>query len=145
MAGPLRPPFALKKVRRQKHEPIPDAIQRAVIEFARALQENHAAVFAANPRLKHQVGRLLAAELHPHRHPGRPGLPTVTNAQKMFDELHRMYPGEPYRLLWRRIYPAVIEGYDSMNKLDRRDAEQELCRRVGWRRRARRRALTMNR
>jgi hypothetical protein len=141
MPGPLRPPLAPTKTRRRKREPVPEAIRRVVCEFAQALRANHAANFLASPGLKHRVGRLLAVELPPRRRPGRPGFPAVTKAQKMFEELRRLHPGEPSRDLWRRIYPAVIEGYDSMSKLQRRDAARELCRRVGWRRRARRLAL----
>jgi hypothetical protein len=137
---PLRPPVKLK-ARRWKREAIPEQIRQGVIEFAQALAANHAANFAANLKLKHRVARLLLTELPPRRRPGRPGLPAVTRAAKMLDELRRLHPGKPSRDLWRRIYPAVIEGYDSMNKLERRDAARELCRRVGWRRRARRLAL----
>jgi hypothetical protein len=147
MAGPLRPPLAppakIRRRRKRQRETIPEPIRRAVIEFAQGLQGNHAAVFVSNPRLKHRVARLLAAELPPaRRRPGRPGLPDVTKAQRMLEELRCLYPNQPACILWRSIYPEVIEGYDSLSKPERRAAAQELCRRVGWRRRARRRSLT---
>ena len=34
----------------------------------------------------------------------------------MLEELRALHPEEPYRSLWRRIYPVVIGGYDAMNK-----------------------------
>jgi hypothetical protein len=60
----------------------------------------------------------------------------VTQAEKLFDELRRRHPDEPARVLWRRVYRETIEGYDSLDKLARRDAEQQLRLRVQWRRRA---------
>jgi hypothetical protein len=136
---PLRPPFA-STIRRRKRETIPEAIRQAVSEFAQLLQGNHAASFAASHRLKHHVARLLAAELPPRRRPGRPGLPTVNKAQTLLDDLRRVHPGEPYRVLWQQVYPSVIEGWNMMDASERRAAAEELRRRVQWRRRARRRA-----
>jgi hypothetical protein len=142
IAGPLRPPIAIVKTRRRRRELIPEAMRRAVIEFAQALQGNHAVSFAANARLRYRVGRLLTAELPPgRRRPGRPGLPAVTKAYKMFDELRLRHPSEPARILWRDIYRHAIEAYDDLNEPERRAAEQELRDRVRWRRRARKRAL----
>jgi hypothetical protein len=139
---PLRPPPRPKaKARRRKREAIPEPIRLEAIKLAQALSANHAANFLASPGLKHRVGRLLAVELPPRRRPGRPGFPAVTRAATMFEELRRLHPTEPHRVLWRRIYPAVIEGYDSMTRFEARAAEQELRRRAAWRRRARRLAL----
>jgi hypothetical protein len=114
-------------------------MRQDLIEFGARLQRNYGSAFAANPRLKRSVSRLLESELPPSpRRPGRPGFPDVTKAEKMLNELHQMLPGEPYHSLWQNIYPACIEGHDSLNKLEKRAAEQELRDRVRWRRRARR-------
>jgi hypothetical protein len=51
-----------------------------------------------------------------------------------------MHPGESHRSLWQRIYPVIIEDHDSLNKLERQAAEQELHDRVRWRRRVQKRA-----
>jgi hypothetical protein len=59
---------------------------------------------------------------------------------KMLDDLRRTHPGEPPRVLWRNIYRQAIEAYDSLDKLAKRAAEQELRDRVRWRRRARKRS-----
>jgi hypothetical protein len=136
---PLRPPLAPKpKARRRRREPIPEPIRRAVIEFARALEQNHAANFTANPGFKRRVGQFLAAELPPRRRPGRPGIPEVSRAEHLFTELRRLHPDEPEDVLWQSIYCQIFPGYDSLNAPDRRAAE-ELRNRVRWRRRARRR------
>jgi hypothetical protein len=37
----------------------------------------------------------------------------------MLDELRALHPEEPYRSLWRRIYPVVIASYDAMNKREK--------------------------
>jgi hypothetical protein len=140
----LRPPLApvRAKPRRRKREAIPEEVQREVLAFGERLEGSHGAVFAANPRMKRAISRLLASILPPlPRPPGRPGFPEVTKAGRLFDELRRAHPGEPYCSIWRRIYPAAIEGYSSLDKLERRAAEQELRDRVRWRRRWRRRSL----
>jgi hypothetical protein len=63
----------------------------------------------------------------------------------MLDELHGLHPDEPHRSFWRRIYPAVITGYDTMNKLDKLTARRDLRQRTRWRRRqARYRARKRN-
>jgi hypothetical protein len=137
IAAPLRPPLAPArgKKRRWKRVAIPEALRQEVIEFGKRLEANYGPVFAANPRLKRCVMKLLEFGSRP----GRPGFPAVTKAQRMFDELHGMHPDEPSRALWRRIYPVIIENYDSLSRLEKQAARQELCNRVRWRRRARRR------
>jgi hypothetical protein len=143
---PLRPPLApvKSKVRRRKRESIPEQLRQEVIAFAQRLQGNFAGLFHADPRLKHYVSRLLASTLPPPpRHPGRPGYHYVTQALSLLDELRRRHPGKSHRWRWKRVYPAVIQNYDSMNKVERRGAQQELRDRVRWRRRAaRKRALS---
>ena len=148
MGIPLRPPLrkpVKAKSRRRKREAVPEPMRQEVIEFAKRLQGNYGPSFAAHPRLKHLVGRLLAFALPPlPRRPGRPGYPEVTRAMKMLGELRRLHPDESYRSLWRRIYPIVIIGHDSLNKPERRAAKQMLRDRVRWRRRQARRFRIMH-
>jgi hypothetical protein len=53
----------------------------------------------------------------------------------MLDELRALYPEEPYRFLWRRIYPVVIADYEALGQLEKLAARQKLRERVRWRRR----------
>jgi hypothetical protein len=48
-------------------------------------------------------------------------------------------PMKSLRALWRRFYPTVIQNYESLGKLEKQLARQELRSRVRWRRRARKR------
>jgi hypothetical protein len=126
--------------RRRKRLVIPEELRREVVAFGRRLAREYAANFA-DPRLKHRLARLLAAELPPaRRRPGRPGLAAVTDALKMLDELRHAHPGKPARILWRSIYPVVIQDFYSLDKVERRAAQQELRDRTRWRRWGRRRS-----
>ena len=137
MRLPLRPPLAPPKgkKRRWKRVRIPEALRQEVVEFGKRLEINYGPLFAANLRLKRCLSKLLQFG----RRPGRPGYPEVTRASKMLNELRHMHPGEPSRALWRRVYPAVIQNYGSLSKLEKQLARQELRSRVRWRRRARKR------
>jgi hypothetical protein len=88
---------------------MPQELRQQVIELARGLRETYPALFAA-PRFKRTLGRLFMSELPPQRCPGRPGHPTVTQAQRLLDEQRRLHPAEPYRLLWQRIYHGGATG-----------------------------------
>ena len=130
---------ASKTRRRSKTEKIPDAMQRAVAEFARVLQTDFASTFF-NRRAKRQVARLLESQLPPRpRRPGRPGLPAVTAAIWMRDELRRAHPEKPLKWIWRQLYPRLITGYGALPRIERRAEEERLRLQVRWRLYARRR------
>jgi hypothetical protein len=135
--GPLRPPVApvKRKPRRWKRTAIPEDLRREVVEFGQRLEADYRSLFTRNPQLK----RCLAKLLEFGRRPGRPGFPAVTKAQRLFTEIRGMYPTESPRALWRRVYPAAIENYESLGKLEKQAARQELRSRVRWRQRARKR------
>ena len=86
-----------------------------------------------DPNIKTHVAAILRRCLPPRPRPR--GYPEVSRAIRMLDELHALYPEEPYRSVWQRIYPVVIAGHDAMNKLEKLTARQELRERVRWRRR----------
>jgi hypothetical protein len=147
LRGPIRPPLApaRRKPRRRKRETIlfPAAIKQEVVEFARGLAEEHAASFA-DPRMKYRLARLFAAELPPaRRRPGRPSIAVVTRAMRMLEDLQRTHPREPARALWQTVYRETIEGFDTLNEVEKRGAAEELRARVRWRRRGRKRSRKM--
>jgi len=55
------------------------------------------------------------------------------------EELRRLDPQRPYKAIWREVYRRVIPQYNALSELERREAKDQLRRRVYWRLRARRR------
>jgi hypothetical protein len=136
LASSTMPILDRKKARRR--EIIPTDIREEVISFGKLLAECSA--FAGNSRLKYSVGRLLTAQLPPQpRPPGRPGYAMVTAAVRALDEARRLYPELSQKQRWRQVYREVIPDYHSLPAIERRDAQNHLCRQVRWRLYARRR------
>jgi hypothetical protein len=141
----LYPPLIAPRQAPRRHRSVIHAkVSKEVRECASRLRRKFAALFAADPRLRRSVGRLIERQLPPRgRRRGRPGYPEVTRALRLFAGFRRTHPGEPAQGLWALVYPAVIEGHGTMSPVERRDAEQQLRERVRWRRRSRRRARRM--
>ena len=56
------------------------------------------------------------------------------------EDLHRTHPEKPARALWQTVYRETIEGYDTLNEVEKKGAAEELRARVRWRRRGRKRS-----
>jgi hypothetical protein len=129
-----------KRRRRRKRETLPAELERLVLDSAARLVDEFGPMFTSNRRLKHRLARLLASVLPPRRWPGRPGFVKVTAAIRLRDKLRRSHPNKSAKWVWRRIYLAVIPGYDTLPLPERQTAEDWLRSRVRWRLYARRRA-----
>jgi len=125
----------------RRRESIPAPIREEVVLLAKRLTELFGSVFSSRQRLKHAVGRLLVSQLPPRsRSPGRPGLVAVSRAIRLREKLRRTRPEMTDKEIWREeIYWRVIPQYATLAAIERREAEDELRRRVCWRLSARRR------
>jgi hypothetical protein len=95
-------------------------------------------LFAADRRLKDRVLRLERALLPPRaRRRGRPRNQTITGAIALYGKFRRQYPEEQPRIIWSRVYPLVIPGYQEMPDLEQRTAREKIREQVAWRRRKR--------
>jgi hypothetical protein len=63
----------------------------------------------------------------------------VTLAEVMLNELRRQHPEASHRTLWKSVYPAAIQGYDKLGKLEKRAAREDMRDRVRGRRHDRKR------
>ena len=131
-------PSLARAPKARKRETIPDLIREEVLSFGLLISEMFKLVFVSRPRLKLAVGRLLTSQLPP-RPPGNPGYATVSKAIALREELRRLDPQQPYKAIWREVYRRVIPQYNALSELERREAKDQLRRRVYWRLRARRR------
>jgi hypothetical protein len=130
-----------KKPRRPRGtDGLPEPMRAEVITFGAHLGKSFASVFAANPRMKFRVARLIAAQLPPLPRPsGRPGYAQVTRAIALRKQLHAKHPEWSHRKVWRRIYRALIPNHRTLGKIERREAERQLRQGLHWRLSARRR------
>jgi hypothetical protein len=133
-------PSLARAPKARKRETIPDLIREEVLSFGLLISEMFKSVFVSRARLKLAVGRLLTSQLPPRpRPPGNPGYATVSKAIALREELRRLDPQQPYKAIWREVYRRVIPQYNALSELERREAKDQLRRRVYWRLRARRR------
>jgi hypothetical protein len=121
----------------RRRESISAQLQEEITSFAKFLVEFFGPAFAANPRLKHSVGRLLTAQLPPEQRRGRPPFAQVSRAIALRETLRKTRPEMALKQIWREIYARVIP--QGLPALERSDAEDQLRRRVRWRLSARRR------
>jgi hypothetical protein len=137
---PLGPSLARAPAKARRREIIPAPIHEETVSFGKLLAEFFGPAFAANPRLKFAVGRLLMGQLPPlPRPPGRPGFAAVSAAVRLREKLRRTRPEMTAREIWREIYRSVIPQYDALPVIERREASGQLRQRVGWRLAARKR------
>jgi hypothetical protein len=131
----------VKKRRRPRGtDGLPEPMCAEVITFGAHLSESFASVFAANPRMKFRVARLIAAQLPPlPRPPGRPAYAQVTSAIALRKQLRAKHPEWSYRKVWRGIYRALIPNYRTLGQIERREAQRQLRQGLHWRLSARRR------
>jgi hypothetical protein len=116
---------------------LPRSLRQELATFARKLAGEHALLFGSDPLYRKRAGQFLTALLPPKsRRRGRPGRKDVTRVIRLKAKFCRLYPHERPDQIWRRIYPVVISGYESMNDVERKDARERLRERVRWRRRA---------
>jgi len=115
---------------------LPRDIRKELATFARKLAREHRALFASNPTYRKRAGQFLTALLPPKpRRRGRPGRPDVTQAIRLLKRFRREFPNERPAEYWARMYPHVISGYESMNPVEQRDAQERLRERLRWRKR----------
>lgn len=126
-----------RKRRRGSHPGIPSAVRKEITRAAHELNRQYRKLFQADPKLKDRVARLLRSMLPPKVKRGRPGIPSVTTAIRLLNELRHLYPQDRAAELWKRVYPAAIPGYDALSPIEQRTAREVLRERVRWRRRAR--------
>src|SRR5215472_1932685 len=141
MASPLRPPLA--KSKRRRREPlIPKDLRRVARQYARALAKKYRPLFAADPKLKDRVLRLVSVLLPPRpRRPGHPGNPDVNRAIRLLRRFRREHPEESSQQHWARVDEAIIRNFHSMTAIDREATQFALRQRVDWRLQKRRRKI----
>jgi hypothetical protein len=136
----LHPPPTKTKTRRGRKREIPPQLRQAALESGRRLRLEFGPLFAANPGLKRRAVGLIESQLPPRRRrPGRPGYRLVTRAIQLRAKLRRVHPEMSAKEIWREIYRSLILNYHSLPRLERRQAQDQLRRRVNWRLRAQRR------
>jgi hypothetical protein len=65
-------------------------------------------------------------------------LKIVDAAIAIRDELMRLHPDWPNKLVWYHLYRAVIPRWDDYGRIERQEQAEQLRKRVRWRRIARR-------
>jgi hypothetical protein len=131
---PPRKPYA------PQADSLPESMRAEIITFGAHLGESFASLFAASPRMKFRVARLIAAQLPPlPRPPGRAGCVQVSKAIALRKRLRAKHPQWSYRKVWRRIYRTLIANHRDLGEIERREAERQLRQKVHWRLSARRR------
>jgi hypothetical protein len=126
-----------RKRQRGSHPGIPAPVRKEITRAARELNRQCRKLFLADPGLKDRAARMLRSLLPPKVKRGRPGMPAVTAAVRLLHQLKRQYPHERPAELWKRVYPAAINGYESMSPIEKKTAREVLRERVRWRRRCR--------
>jgi hypothetical protein len=105
---------------------LPAAVRKEITRCAQQLRQ-HRLLFISDPKLKDRAARFLRSLLPPRRKRWRPGIDSVTKAIRLLNLLRRQHAAEKPELIWKRIYPEAIPGYEGMDR-ERQKAERLLLR-----------------